>query len=110
MATLINGVVGLQAAVAFNADVAPTYLRNVGFAAPATIVRTGAGDYTLTLNEGINLQTEAQVQATIIGATPGMIAVEVLTTTTARIRTLNAAGAATDLDFWLRVERVAIGT
>jgi len=91
----------------FNADASPTFFLNRGFS--ATIVRTGAGDYTLTIadGQGVNLQTGAMVNATIQGATPGMISAEPLTTTTVRIRTLNAAGAATDLDFWLEVQQIA---
>lgn len=104
MPTLANTVYGILAACSFNADPAPAYLMNRGFA--AAITRTGAGDYTLTLDQGVNFLTECIADASIQGSTPGMIAVEPLTTTTCRIRTLNAAGAATDLDFYLSITRI----
>lgn len=91
----------------FAAGVSPAFLLNRGFS--ATIVRTGVGDYTLALQDGagVNLSTGACVKATIQGAVQGFIAIEPLTTTTMRVRTANAAAAATDLNFWLDIQQIA---
>lgn len=102
----LSGQVYGDICCSFNADASPAFFLNRGFS--STIVRTGVGDYTLALADGagVNLQTGACVRSAIQGATPGMISVEPLTVTTMRVRTLNAAGAAADLDFWLDIQQI----
>lgn len=100
MPSLIENVLGFNAFCSFNADVAPAFFVQRGFANPG-FTRNGAGDYTLILQDGVNMQTQGVVLHGMQNATAGMMAVEVLTTTTLRVRTLNSAGVATDIDFWL---------
>jgi hypothetical protein len=106
MSMLSGQIMGIIAACSFNADPAtPGYNVQRGFANPG-FVRNGAGDYTLTLQDGVNTQTQGVVTGALQGNAPGMLAVEFLSTTTVRVRTLNSAGAAADLDFWLSVQEI----
>lgn len=105
MPTLAATIYGILAACSFDAAAAPAFFVNRGFT--AAITRTGPGDYTLTLDQGVNLLTECTIDATLGGSVVGMIAVEPLTTTTLRVRTVNAAAAATDIDFYLKLTRIA---
>jgi hypothetical protein len=103
MPSLTGNVLGYAAFCSFNTDaVTPAFFVQRGFANPG-FVRNGTGDYTLTLEDGVNMQTQGVVLMGLQNSTAGMIAVEVLTTTTLRVRTLNSAAAATDIDFWLTV-------
>ena len=79
---------------------APFYLRQRGFA-PA-IVRTGAGDITLELREGLDLAGGNGICLSgLNGADAGRMAVQVVDATHLRIRTFDGAGVAADLSFWL---------
>lgn len=102
MPSLAGTVCGVAASCGFNAQVGPTFQWSVGFD-QSLITRTGPGDYTLTLKDALPLATKCAILQGLQGSVPGMIAVELLTTTTVRIRTLNAAGAATDIPFWLQI-------
>jgi hypothetical protein len=81
----------------------PTFVINRGFSA---ISRTGAGDYTLTLetNEG---QSDANMQAyiTVVGATPMITAVEHASATTLRVRGVTHDNMAAEFSFNLEVHR-----
>ena len=103
MPSLVENVLGYNAFCSFNADaVTPAFFVQRGFANPG-FIRNGAGDYTFTMQDGVNMQTQGVVLQGLQSNTAGMMAVEVLTTTTLRVRTLNSAGVAADLDFWLTV-------
>lgn len=111
MPTLAHNVYGTLAACSFDAAAAPAFFVQRGFANPG-FLRNGAGDYTMTLQDGANLQTEAIVKCGLGGAVGNaMVAVEVLTTTTMRVRSFVSGGAgadvATDIDFWLEVEKIS---
>ncbi|MDI3285165.1 hypothetical protein [Polyangium sp. 15x6] len=83
----------------------PTFRRNQGFA--AAIVRNGAGDYTLTLDEAfaadeLNIQcTGAEVGASAVcsGTAHGGTA----TLTTIRVNTIGDGGTPADVDFFISV-------
>ena len=102
MPSLAGTVCGVAAACGFNAQVGPTFQWGVGFN-QALITRTGPGDYTLTLTGALPLATKCSIKSGLQGSALGMIAVEMLTTTTIRIRTVNPAAAATDISFWLEI-------
>ena len=107
MPSLSPNVLGATAMCSFNADAAAAaFFVQRGFANPG-FLRNGAGDYTLTLQDGVNSQTQAVVLQGIQNATPGALAVEFLTTTTIRVRTFSLTAvpaiAAADLDFWLAI-------
>lgn len=109
MPALAPTILGAAAMASVQGDaVTPTYRINKGFASTA-ITRNAAGDYTLTLLDALNFQTEAVVLATPAGGTIGFIAVEFLTTTTLRTRAATAtvvpAITAADVDFWLAIFR-----
>lgn len=105
MPSLYPTVVGTFAAASFDADAAAAAFRvQRGFANPG-FSRTGAGDYTFTLLDAINLSTEAVCKAGINQNASGMVAIEPLTTTTMRVRTFTGANAAADIDFWLEVNK-----
>lgn len=79
----------------------PTLTANRGF---ASIVDNGAGDFTLNLDNAQALNTAGNVQATCGGAIFAAITVEVVTATSIRCRTWDAAGAALDnINFWVRI-------
>lgn len=107
MSSLSQNVLGFNAFASFNADAAAAaFFVQRGFASPG-FVRNGVGDYTFTLSNGVDMTNQGIVQATIQNNAPGIIGVEVLTTTTFRVRVFSAttvpAIAAADLDFWLQV-------
>jgi hypothetical protein len=109
MPSLIENVLGFNAFCSFNADAgAPAFFTQRGFANPG-FTRNGAGDYTLTLQDGVNTQTQGVVLMGVQNNAPALISVEFLTTTTLRVRTLSATTAtppvlaAADVDFWLMV-------
>lgn len=93
-------------ACSFDADAAaPKFFGQRGFANPG-FTRNGVGDYTLVLQDGVNIQTQGVCTHGLQANAPGMMAVEFLTTTTLRVRTLNSAAAAADLDFWLAIQEM----
>lgn len=105
MPSLIANVVGLNAFCSFNADAAAAaFFVQRGF---ASFVRNGVGDYTFTLSTGVDMTNQGVVGITLGGAIPGGCSVEVLTTTTFRVRTFSLtvvpAVAAADIDFWVQV-------
>lgn len=107
MSSLAQNTLGFNAFCSFNADAAAAaFFVQRGFTSPG-FVRNGVGDYTLTLVNGVDMTNQGVVQATVQNNAPGIIGVEVLTTTTLRVRTFSAttvpAIAAADLDFWLQV-------
>jgi hypothetical protein len=90
---------GLHAVCNFDADAAAPVFRNQrGFTGAAGVTRNGAGDYTLTLSDGI-----AQAQSCIVANTnagaASIIDAQWVTATTIRIRTTTSGAVATDLDF-----------
>jgi hypothetical protein len=105
MPSLAGMVYGLLAACSFDAAASPAFLVQRGFA--AAITRTGVGDYTLTLSDGCNFNTEAVVYTGLNGNAGGFLSVEPLTTTTCRVRIFNAAAAAADIDFWMAIQKIA---
>lgn len=109
MPSLSSAIMGLIAVASFDGDATtPAYRMSRGFT--SAITRTGAGDYTLTLTDGVNAQTQALVQATSAHNAFACISVEFLTTTTLRIRTAVLAATpsvtATDIDFWIQVQEI----
>lgn len=100
---------GILAAGNFNADAEdPGFLWQRGFASDTAFVRNGAGDYTLTLQNGLNDATQGLAQVTIKGATPGCVAVTFPTTTTIRVKTTDPAQEvpAADLGFYIEVHEI----
>lgn len=105
MPSLISTVVGLNAFCSFNADgAAPAFLVQRGF---ASFTRNGVGDYTFTLSQGVDLSAQGLVSVTAQGATVASCAVEILTSTTFRLRTFTLttapAIAAAEVDVWITV-------
>ncbi len=91
---------GLHAACSFDADAAAAAFRNQrGF---TSFVRNGAGDYTLTMTDGIG-QAQAAIQATTNAGAASIIDAQWVTATTLRIRTTTSGAVATDLDFSIAV-------
>lgn len=86
----------LWAMCAVDAKVGPTYFFNRGFA--ATITRNGAGDYSLTLDQGLD-STQCSVHITP-RQSPGAIVACVHTSDEIKqILLFDAAGMAADIDF-----------
>jgi len=87
----------------------PEFDMNRGFA--AAITDNGAGDLSLTVSNAQAFDTAAIVQVTPLGAIPTVVAVEVVSTTVLRVRTLTATVvpviAAADVDYWIRVTPVS---
>lgn len=105
MPSLYPTVVGTFAAASFDADAAaPAFRFQRGFANPG-FVRSALGVYTFTLLDGVNLATEAVVKAGVNQNASGMIAVEVISTTSFAVRTFTGANAAADIDFWVEVNK-----
>lgn len=91
---------GLHAACSFDADAAAAAFRNQrGF---SSLLRNGAGDYTLTMTDGI-AQAQAVIQATTNGGAAAMIDAQWATATTIRVRTMSNAAMAADIDFSIAV-------
>lgn len=91
---------GVHAMCSFDADAAAAAFRNQrGF---ASFVRNGAGDYTLTLSDGI-IQNQACIQCTTNSGTVAASDAQWVTATTIRVKTATDAGAATDMDFSIQV-------
>ena len=67
-----------------------------GFA--AAITRNGVGDYTLTLDQGID-STQSSIHVTPRESPGAIVSAVHVSDTDKRIRTFNAAGAAVDIDF-----------
>lgn len=103
MPSLASNVTGLNAFCSFNADAAAAaFSVQRGF---ASFVRNGVGDYTFTISTGVDMTTQGVVMLTINNNAFASGAVEVLTTTTFRVRTCTTtavpAVAAADVDFWI---------
>jgi hypothetical protein len=105
-ATLVGTIRGLFAIGNVTAQVGPVYTAMRGFVSPP--LRNGAGDYTLTLQDGLTLNTDgggtAKVQA--YGATPACTSVEQVDATHLRVRTTDAAGAALEANFGIEIQDV----
>ena len=85
-----------HAMCAVDAGAVPAYVFNRGFA--AAITRNGAGDYSLTLDQGID-STQSSIHVTP-RESPGAIVTAVHTSDTSKqILLFDAAGMATDIDF-----------
>lgn len=103
MPTFIDNIYGMVAQCNFDADAAAAAFRTQrGFLAAFT--RNGAGDYSLTFDSA---QDVANLVITngLLGAAPGMIAVELVSSTVIRVRTLSSAAMAADIDFTLQVAK-----
>lgn len=104
-ATLVGTIRGLFACANVTAQVGPLLTNSRGFSG---VARNGAGDYTLTMQDGLTLLGDnggiAKVQT--YGATPGLNSVEQLSPTTLRVRTLDAAGAALEANFGIQIQDV----
>lgn len=102
-ATLVSSVRGILAIGNVTAQVGPVYSLNRGFVSPP--LRNGAGDYTLTLQDGANLQSEAQVAGQVYGVGDSTLNIEILTVTTFRVRTFTG-GVAAELNFGVAIQDV----
>jgi hypothetical protein len=99
---------GLFAVGQVKSGVGPTYNLNRGFLG---VVRNGAGDYTLTLQDGLNVGFNAagvEGYAKAYCAAAGIAQCNIIqpSLTTLQVRTFNAAGAATDGDFNVEVSNI----
>jgi len=74
----------------------PAYVYSRGFA--AAITRNGVGDYTLTLDQGID-STQSSIKVTPRQSPGAIVSAVHVSDTDKRIRTFNAVGAAADIDF-----------
>lgn len=102
-ATLVGSVRGILAIGNVTAQVGPVYSLNRGFVSPP--LRNGAGDYTLTLQDGANLSTEAQIKGQVYGVGDSTLNIEPLTVTTFRVRTFTG-GVAAELNFGVEIQDV----
>lgn len=88
------------------------YISQRGFTADPP-VHNGAGDNTLALTDGLDLENDGTVTVGSNRNGPAFIAVEYLTTTSFRVRTaaLTIAGTitilATNVDFWVQIDEIA---
>jgi len=87
--------------------VGPTFLYNRGF---ASVVRNGAGDYTLTLESGGVDAAQCNIQCTSRGAVGLIFAVVHTSDTAKQILETSNAGAATDGDFDVTVTQPISGS
>lgn len=102
MSNLTGVVMGYNAVAQVTAaSGTPSFGVQRGFA--AALVDNGTGDTTLTLQNGVNLATEAICLAGLSGSGSGMVAVEAVSTTSLRIRAFSGANAAADRDFWIAI-------
>ena len=104
--TSLDGTVqGYHAICNFDADAAAAaFRRQRGFTA---LLRNGAGDYTLTLQDAIDLANgDGVVMASLNAAAAGMVAVSVVSATQIRVKTLDSAAMAADSDFNLLIARI----
>lgn len=99
--TLILGSVRVTSAGAIVVDT------NTG--AVLSILHNGDGDDTVTLDPLFQIGANDTVDAQTEGATPGSIAVERLTTSTFRVRTLDTGGAALVAGYALRILHTLVG-
>jgi hypothetical protein len=104
---------GVKAQAFIDSDgVTPVYFRQRGFAGGTAIVRNGAGDYTLTLSEPLDVgaNPDRMIQLTVAGGALHGGSVEVASATTLRIRTYTVTAAPTvaaaDLDFYITVGEI----
>jgi len=104
--TLVGTVRGLFAiANVVNNGVAAAYNSSRGFLGPP--VRNGLGDVTLTLQDGLLLNSDGggTAKVTVYGAVPLQSSVEQVDSTHLRVRT-NAAGDPTDAGFSIELQDV----
>lgn len=100
MSSMTENVQGYHALASVTGGNPATYNRQRGFA--AAIVRNGAGDHTLELKEGLDLAGGNGVCLGGLNADQaGQIGIQVVDATHLRVRTMDAAGVAADLSFWL---------
>ena len=85
------------------AQVGPVFTLNKGFTG---VVRNGAGDYTLTLQDGLAIATEGAIAIQPISALFVAASVELVTAATIRVRTFDAAGAALESNFSVMIQDV----
>jgi uncharacterized protein (DUF2236 family) len=104
-ATLVGTIRGLFATCNVTAQVGPVLTNARGVTA---VVRNGVGDYSLTLQDGINFLGDGggipMVQA--YGATPALNAVEQVDPTHVRVRTVDAAGVALEANFGFTLQDI----
>lgn len=84
------------------AQVGPAFNCSRGF---ASVVRSGAGIYVLTLTEAVP-QNRIVIQATLNTSVAGCIGARWVTATTIEVRTFDNLAVATDINFNVTVERV----
>ena len=100
MSSLAENVQGFHALASVLGGNPATFVRQRGFA--AAVLRNGVGDHTFTLTEGLDLAGGNGVCLSgLNGVVAGQLAVEVVSATQLRVRTLDAAAAPADLSFWL---------
>jgi hypothetical protein len=87
-----------------DAAASPAWLNRRGFSGAAP-TRNGAGDYTLTLTEGVDA-TNIQVFVTLEKATVGFAGYTIVSDTQIRIYTFDGTPAAADTDFSILVLRI----
>lgn len=104
MSSLAQNVLGTGAFCSLTAQVGPVFAVNRGF---ASVVRNGAGDYSLTLSDAFALNTQGLVRLTLQSAAFASGAVEIVSATVLRVRTalltVVPAVTATDISFWIEV-------
>lgn len=104
MSTLSIDVMGWLGVMSFNGDFAnPAFRIQRGFR--SVFIQNGTGDWTFFLTSGVNLQTEAIVLGVCESSVPADVVVEVLSTTSIRVRT-NDSGGSADIPFWLVIGKV----
>jgi hypothetical protein len=101
MSTNTENVQGFHAVASVTGGNPATYNRQRGFT--AAIIRTGVGDHTFTMTEGLDLAGGNGVcLAGLNAALGGQVAVEPLAGgLQLRVRTFDAAGVAAERSFWL---------
>ena len=100
MSSNIENVQGFHALANVTGGNPATYNRQRGFA--AGITRNGVGDHTLELSEALDLAGGNGLCLSGLNANQaGQLGVQVVDGTHLRVRTMDAAGVAADLSFWL---------
>ncbi len=74
-----------------------------------TVVRTGAGEYEITLSEGLAVaDSETMMTVTPIDPTNLHANFDVGTTTVKKVKSFNTAGLLTDADFCFKIEALKL--
>ena len=103
-----RGILTLQAFALVRGAVIPTYAKQRGFS--GTIARAGAGNYTLTMQDGGIAQAQCIESITLRGVLPpagGSVAINHVSDTAKQI-TISLGGVLADADFSIQLSSMPV--